>query len=162
MITIKPPEHIYSDIAALVEQAIQERPKEKPTRGQLMFMRLIDGKDKSKENNADHYTFNVNDPSDINKSKIWDDLSYTNPLAIVKYNDVTIAMVHHSIKDKMYRSKLVNFNVHKAINYNSANIKPKEIGEIVEQIAVIKRAKWAKQILKQSIEVTVTNIKVDF
>jgi len=118
----------------------------------------------NEENDYTSYSFFANNETDISFGKIKDDLSYSDPLRIVCFKELKIAVVHHSIYDKYKRSEC-NLSLHNAIRITALKvIKNKEISKIVKQIRKIKKAKWKKgEKIKSKVglyEVKVTKINV--
>jgi len=110
----------------------------------------------------DGYQFKVVSEENINFAKIKDDLSYADPVRIVKFNDEIHAVVHHTIYDKYKHSRLSLKKVHDSIVLGHAPIKSKHISHMVSAVRKIKKAQWLVNC--QSAPVTgidVTVIKVD-
>jgi len=107
------------------------------------------------------YMFKVVTIDDINFQKIMDDLSYADPLRIVKVEDKLAAIVHHTIFDKAKRCLIsTDANViHSALRIGNAPIQPNEIKRIIKDIQLIKQAQWIKSPPK-NIQVEVIKVKV--
>ena len=118
--------------------------------------------DKPKKEYND-YSFRVNREVDINFKEINDDLSYSDPLRIIKFRKETYAMVHHSVLNKFERSILESHNIHTAILNHIDLIEEKDVKILINQIRIIKQAKWNKYNqcnTKGRYEVIVTKVKV--
>jgi len=120
-------------------------------------------KDLPKKKEYDDYSFRVNRKVDINFKEINDDLSYSDPLRIIKFRKETYAMVHHSILNKYLRSVLENVIIQDSILKHISLIEEKDVKVLINQIRIIKQAKWNKYNQSNSkgrYEVIVTKVKI--
>lgn len=104
------------------------------------------------------YEFQVNEYKAINFRKIMDDLDYSNPFAVVRFDNEIYAVVHHTIQDKIQRADGMKLNTHQAIIDGVAKIDNNEINRIKDYIKAIKKARWTDRNLEKPVNVTVTNI----
>jgi len=131
---------------------------------QMNFFSLMQReKDLPKKKEYDDYSFRVNRKVDINFKEINDDLSYSDPLRIIKFRKETYAMVHHSILNKFSRSILTSNDIHNAIINHIDLIKEKDIKILIDQIRIIKQAKWNQynqNNFKRKHKVTVIKVSI--
>lgn len=109
------------------------------------------------------YSFEVNHINDINFKKIQDDLSYQDPLRIVKFKNEVYAVVHHTILDKYVNSNIILEVLPDSINKGYNQISEKDIGNIIDSIIMIKQSTWHKRRkFKKKIQVNVAKVNIDF
>ena len=122
-------------------------------------------KDLEKQKKIKEYDFSVNFLSEVNFKKVADDLSYQDPLRIVKFKKKTFAVIHHTIQDKFFHSELSLTSICDYVLEESIEIdNDKDIKTIIDSIRKIKRAKWKKSPYskRKKINVKVSIINIDF
>jgi len=128
---------------------------------QTMFVDLFSTKIKEQVNKTTNknYSFKVATFLDINFQKIMDDLSYADPLRIVKVGDELFTVVHHTIFDKYMHSLSPKVNLLKFIAGEEAFIKANEIKHLITDIQLIKQSQWVPSTYKP-FQVEVIKVKV--